>query len=208
MSEWMFHQSSWHPPSCSHPHANFLYLCVCVFLNAHKLFTTRRGARYYLPGVSCGTPTFFGLKEAEYLLGKEGRMPACLPACLSIQRSKNRADQAKTLMPWTFPNSTPRFYQSVNLDTVCTSPTLSPTLPHPQNNEQLLIRPRVNYGSNLRLEQDSHFLVKSRYTVFNCGEILASYRTKMSLGAIIEESDKDSELRMRRPGFSFWLGLF
>lgn len=38
------------------------------------------------------------------------------------QSPKEQADQVvKALTPWTCPNSTQRFYQRVNLDTVCTS---------------------------------------------------------------------------------------
>lgn len=86
-------------------------------------------------------------------------MPACLPP---TQHSKEQAEQTDTLMPWTFFNFTPRFHLSMTLDSITTSP---------YRNEKLQVKQEVNQGSNLRLEQDSHFLVKSRF----------SYHTKKPL---------------------------
>lgn len=140
--------------------------CTCAFfLNAHELlsvFTTRRGARYYLPGVSCGTPTFFGLKEAEYLSGKEGRMLACLPAYSALKKSGWSSQNSHAL---DFPQRHPKILSECE-SRYSLHKLHAPLLSHPQKNEQLLIRPRVSRSSNLRLEQ-VRFTLSSQIQIYN-----------------------------------------
>lgn len=125
MSEWIspgeFHQSCWHSLPLVFSlvismHASFTCGFSFFFLNHRELlllfhsvcFFPQERCQVLPPGVSHCTPACFGLKETRDLLGKEGEN-ACLPACLAFKRADWLSQNS--LLPWTFPKSTRRFYQ-------------------------------------------------------------------------------------------------
>lgn len=148
------------------------------------------------------TPASSDPKEATDLLGKE-EWNACLPA----QHSKEQTHQVKTLTPHLGPFQLhPRSLSERKSRHCLHQSSLCPPLPTPQD-EKLQVRRGASCGSNVRLsKQDSHFLVKSRFVLFNL-VTPASCHSKISLWDCHRETGQKpwTGVRFR---FSSWLGLF